>query len=287
MQNSKPIYYKVPFDPSESPYTIQGTTHKIVAPRCPIPNMDSILVTDANGKARRERIRYIDGLDTLKVEEQKKLGIDDKYQQNDIEKSDLLMTNGFIVVYPDQKPMLAEYLKITNRNGSNPNRDKQFSPLFVLDDREAQVEEKIVDIDRMYNALKMIDELRDGGTKLKPKGRKLGTILGYGEGYEDRDVIAGLQKIAKEKPNALISAYKSLTDDSADLISEAERYNIISISATKVVLTSTEQTIASFKVGKGGKKGFTEFLSQAENSDTLKLLEQAVMDAKVELKQTV
>lgn len=272
---TKKLIFKTPYTESSHTKDVNGLQVKQIIPRIPIPTYDEI--KDENGK--RREIRYISGCDTIFVDEQisEKYGYKRDRKATSIEKSDLTMESGYLIVYPEDKPQLAKYLQMCSYNGTNPNRMNRSQPLFIQEVREV-IEKENYDTElKMFEAKKVLFDIQKDNAQLRRLGKAL---IGEVDSYEDLEIFNKLMKIATKDPEKVLTASKVAHNDIEDVINEAERLGAIQITASKTLWTTGEE-ILGYKPNTNAKKKLKEYFMQAENSSQLQTLREVVKEKKM------
>jgi hypothetical protein len=285
--NVKSVHYRAHGE--KSPYTYKhintrtGKHDPVWDVRVKVPNTDVIMV---DGK--REAIRFLNMYESIFVKEQVAQGAPTlEAERKELagtghrEVDEIIFDKGELWVDPTTRKNLADYLAKCNYNGDNPNRIKSRGILFNLVDSQVIAQKQLDAEFVMFNAKKLIFELKDDSVKL----RRLGDlILGDSSAMEDTEVQTSLLNIAKLEPSTanptsgasrILAAYKQLGSDISESINEAERLGIIQIQPSKVIWNDGSE-IVTYRAGSKGKIKLTEYLEK--NQEILDLLKSSVSE---------
>ncbi len=291
---NKLVHYRVP--KHESMYTMQGTNIQLTRVRVPIPLTDVIVDKDGvlgeKYKGKRVSIRFVAGAETLVLDEQIKQGIPrtgnrpEDYQPRPLDK--IVLIDGNYYTDMESDPLRTQYMTICNYNGSNANRDTNRNVLFEYVDKEKIAQKDYDEEIIMFTAKKLIiEDLKTDSEKLRRLGK---ILLGSVDSMDDMDVRNALLNIAKKMPDAsnpvggserILTAFKTLNQDSDDVINDAERLGVIQFTAAKAIWKDDGATITSYKIGSAGKSKLIEFLNKPENAETYQLLKDRVKEVRL------
>jgi len=240
-----------------------------------IPNEDNVMI---NGKDTP--IRYLPSYgESLILKEQIDAGIPKIYQYQSSDRIE--MRNGKLGVYPRLNPLLYEFMEMTNRNGSNPNRKKNMRPLFMRDDREAK-NKKVVDDDRKITRAKAIlYQIEHDAAKLK----NVATLLNQDMNSEPSSLMKSLLEIAALTPDVIIDAFENNAGDVASVVFDAIEHGIIHFNGFSWQFSGREGEEAKIKVpnlrGRNhedvARRKLTDFL-QTEEGDALRQILEGIIN---------
>lgn len=260
-----------------NPYSFQdknGVRSQLKAmPDQNIPNTDTVTM---NGK--ETAIRYIAECSSIIVEEQVKMGYGKDYRFQDPDK--IFMSNGEMVVFPQDQSNRYNYLEITNRNGTNAKRKTAYKPLFIKDDTQDR-EKKRIDKDRIITKAKsIIYQIEEDQAKLRAVAAQLTLDMNA----DSQALIGQLQRIAEDNPKLIIDAYGDSSGDIASLVWDAIEENIITFTGFGWEWQETKEKIAVKFQGRQkedvARKKLVDFLLTEEGDPTKVLLEGLVKKRK-------
>lgn len=295
MATTKLIHYKVPLESSMYTYKNTGLTTgkpvEVTDVKMKVPNTDTIMWKNpTSGEMENRAIRYMSRYDTIFVDEQCAKGaptleqyFDPKYRKSP---ADMLhFIKGHLYVNPIGKDKTKnQYFELCNYNGTNPNRDTDRGILFIHVD-EAKISQKEYDLELVtYKSKKLVFELEND----VPTLRKLGNVLlGDTTAMENIEIQNALLNIAKKMPSAqnpvsgaerILTAHKSLSIDTDEVIADAERLGVIQILPSKVIWKGAGDAIVTYKAGSAGKEKLLEFISKPENAEVYNTLRSVVKE---------
>lgn len=271
---SKLVHYKVPIEKGESMYTMIDPKTKVVLMELvgvtlTVPNTDTIL---EDGNLRE--IRFIHGAPSIYVDEQIKAGFLKDRKKSALDYITLIKGN--IYIDAEKEKMKALYMEKCNYNLSNTNRDSDRVGWFIFVDKAKEATKELNNDMIKFQAQKLIlQDLEDNSEQLRRLGK---VLLGAVDAMEDDEIKGALLSIIKKDPERVLTAYKTLSADTDEIIADAEKFGIIKILPTKVMWTKDETNIMTTKAGKSNKGTLVEFLSKPENFDTLTLLKNVVKE---------
>lgn len=163
----------------------------IFPPKFVIPNKDTILWEQKNEDGSTsmvvKRIRYIDGLDTIFVDEQEKNGQDIPEYMLNRPGNEIVLENGFLRV-PAYNRALIQYLKLNNQCEQQTNKFKQVESVYRLLDF-SNTDEKQIALgkakDKAYDIARTITE-----EDMIPHAKFLGIPFIHSTTGEERDMDA-------------------------------------------------------------------------------------------------
>lgn len=152
----------------------------------------------------------------------------DKQKDDVVAKVPITFNNGFLIV-EHTNPNLKKFLDMCNGNFDNPNRSKNSSPSFGLENSEKKAKEKL---DRSR------DELNAVTTALTMSVDKLvgyAKVLGVNVKKSTDEIRYDMKVLAEKDPSGFIAGLDNPLTDMKGLILKAKEYKILILETNRIM----------------------------------------------------
>jgi hypothetical protein len=264
----------VPEEPKKKPKQVQYYEFELVEKfqvntvnqKFPFPENYMIkntdLIYDPETKSERN-IRYLEGVNTIWVDEQEHLS-----EQKQKQRPEIRFVNGRFRV-PFQKTALVDFLFKTNMNKANPNRLAENRAIFTLIDNEA-IDKK--NFEKLENEMNATEVAKTAAYEIMlPHAQYLGVVVkdSNNDLLSERALRIKYYDVAKRMPDVFLKSYNNPIILAKFVIDRAIEAGLINLTQVKgqAIWSDTKAFIAQIPDGKKPAEFLAEFCLTEKGRD--------------------
>lgn len=226
---------------------------KIPYPENYLIKNEDIIFDEETGTERN--IRYLEGVSSIFVEDQENLS-----EQKQKQRPDLRFRYGYMKV-PANKPSLLKFLLSSNMNVDKKNRMAGTSPLYVMENYEAQEEKNLEKAEVRMDAMRIaMDAPLD---MMIPHAKYLGIAFTNNQNVErgEKAIRFDYLNIADKKPDMFIKTYNNPLVKIQYIVQKAMASGLVDTSTVKgqAIWGDSKSFIAQIPDGKNPLQFLAEF----------------------------
>lgn len=226
---------------------------KIPYPENYLIKNEDIIFDEETGTERN--IRYLEGVSSIYVEDQESLS-----EQKQKQRPDLRFRYGYMKV-PSNKPSLLKFLLSSNMNVDKKNRMAGSSPLYVMENYEAQEEKNLEKAEVRMDAMRIaMDAPVD---MMIPHAKYLGILFTNNQNVErgEKAIRFDYLNIADKKPDMFIKTYNNPLVKIQYIVQKAMASGLVDTSTVKgqAIWGDSKSFIAQIPDGKNPLEFLAEF----------------------------